>query len=152
MAPWAADILLLRFFRTRPLWRAALLLWPTSSLVVILSQWGFIPAPAPFAAVLRIIAGLIGLLPYLIDRWAGPQIPAALRTLVFPLAGVSLGYAMSFAITGTIRSAANTQFSVGPPMQVAAVAGIMPITFPGAPAWRRCAASSTAPPLVRAVA
>lgn len=129
VAPWAAGILLLRFFRTQPLWRAALLLWPTSSLVVILSQWGFIPAPAPFAVVSMIIAGLIGLLPYLLDRWAAPHMPAALRTLVFPLACVSLDYVISFAITGTISSVAYTQFSVGPLMQVAALAGIWPITF-----------------------
>ncbi|MCU0494282.1 MAG: hypothetical protein MUD01_22065, partial [Chloroflexaceae bacterium] len=90
---------------------------------------GFIPAPAPFAAVAMFIAGLIGLLPYLLDRWAAPHLPSALRTLVFPLAAVALDYGFSFAVTGTISSIAYTQFSVGPIMQLAAVAGIWPITF-----------------------
>lgn len=129
LAPWLASTLLLRFYRTQPLWRATLLLWPTSSLVVILSQWGVIPAPAPVAVVSLGIGGLIGLLPYLLDRWAAPHLPAALRTLAFPLACVALDYGSAFAITGTISSPAYTQFSVGPLMQLAALAGIWPITF-----------------------
>jgi apolipoprotein N-acyltransferase len=122
LAPWLAGIFMLRFFRTQPLWRAILLQWPSATL-------GFIPAPASFAIVAMIIAGLIGLTPYLLDRWAAPYLPTALRTLVFPIACVSLDYAFSFAVTGTISSIAYTQFSVGPLMQLAAVAGIWPIVF-----------------------
>jgi apolipoprotein N-acyltransferase len=129
VAPWLAAIFLLRFFRSQPLWRAIPLQWFGGALVVIFSQWGFIPAPAPFAIVAMFIASLLGLLPFLLDRWVGPRLPAALNTLVFPLAVVSLDYALSFAVTGTISSLAYTQFSVGPLMQLTAVAGIWPIVF-----------------------
>ncbi|NJM06712.1 hypothetical protein HC891_11790 [Candidatus Gracilibacteria bacterium] len=129
LAPWLSAIFMLRFFRSQPLWRAIPLQWFGVAVVVIFSQWGFIPAPAPFAIVAMFIASLLGLLPFLLDRWVGARLPNALSTLVFPLAVVSLDYVLSFAVTGTISSLAYTQFSVGPLMQVAAVAGIWPIVF-----------------------
>lgn len=129
LAPWLSNVFLLRFFRGQPLWRGLLFQWLGIVSVVLVSQWGFIPAPSQVAVVITMVGALVGLIPFLFDRWCRPYLPTALGTLVFPLVGLAIEYGLTFVITGTIASQAYTQVSIAPLMQITKLAGIWPIVF-----------------------
>jgi hypothetical protein len=71
-------------------WRSVLRLWPTSVLVLIFAQWGGYSRAGAYRGGGDDRRRAIGLLPYRLDRWVAPHMPAALRTLVFPLTYVTL--------------------------------------------------------------
>lgn len=95
----------------------------------IVAQHGVFPLPLPALVTFMAIANLIGMLPYLIDRWAVGKLPAWCATLAFPIAATLLDIFASNGPQGSWGNTAYTQFHFRPLMQLAAVTGIFGINF-----------------------
>ena len=95
----------------------------------IIAQYGVFPLPLPVLITFMVVANLIGLLPYLIDRWAVNKLPAWCATLAFPIAATLLDIFASNGPQGSWGNTAYTQFHFRPLMQLAAVTGIFGINF-----------------------
>ncbi len=129
LAAWLAPVFLLRFVRTQPLLRGMLLLLLASELVLTLALQGVVPYSGAFYYPIVFGIAVGGILPYLIDRLLAPRLGGLLGTLVFPLAGTTVGYLFAFGSTGTMLYSVYTQYGNLPLMQLVSVTGIWGITF-----------------------
>ena len=131
LAAWLYPVFLLRFVRTQPLLRGMLLLLLASALVLVFALQGVIPYPGAFYYLTVLGVGVLGILPYLLDRMLARRLGGLLGTLVFPLAVTTVSYLFALVnpSTGTWGNAAYTQYGDLPLMQLVSVTGLWGIDF-----------------------
>jgi apolipoprotein N-acyltransferase len=137
-AAWLAPVLLIRFSRTQRLAVGQPLVWLALCLGFAVG-WrdDFIPLPldlpGPQAALLRgglvVFSGALSVLPYGLDRLLAARLLGTPRTLVFPLAAVTLEYLSSLTLHPVGGLAAYAQYGNLPLMQLASLTGIWGLSF-----------------------
>ena len=134
LAAWLAPVFLLRFVRTSPRGRLALILvFLAYAAAAILGGrgtsgtglslvWGLVGSP--------IVRGVLFLLPYAADRIIGRRLGTWTRLFVFPTAFVGVDWLLSLAnATGTFGSPAYSQYGDLVLLQIISVTGMWGITF-----------------------
>ena len=131
LAAWLYPVFLLRFVRTQPLLRGMLLLLLASALVLVFALQGVIPYPGAFYYLTVFGVGVLGILPYLLDRFLARRLGGLLGTLVFPLAVTTVSYLFALVnpSTGSWGNLAYSQYGDLPLMQLVSVTGLWGIDF-----------------------
>lgn len=129
IAAWIAPVFLLRFSRTAP--RRYLALGGLALGLAWLFQFrGMMPAPNWIVLASALPTGLLGFLPYAVDRWLHPRAAGFTSTLIFPCAMAGWGFLMGlFSPYGSWCSYGYSQYGNLPLMQVSAVTGLYGISF-----------------------
>lgn len=129
-AAWVGPALLLAFTRARRS-RSGL----AAAYVVFLAAWcvqwrGVIRLPPAAFLAAAVVMSLIGFLPYVADRLLVVRLGGVTRTLVFPLALVSMELAFSLlGPNGSWGSVGYTQYSILPLVQLASLTGLWGLSF-----------------------
>lgn len=125
-AAWLAPIFLLRFARITPVvvWLPVLALVSYAAASIALR--GIFPLPVLVTVGL---SGLLGLVPYVVDRLLVRRLSTAAGTLVFPSASVALEWVASHSGLGTLGSVVYSQSDVLALEQLVSVTGIGGILF-----------------------
>ncbi|MEQ4726207.1 nitrilase-related carbon-nitrogen hydrolase [Nonomuraea sp. B19D2] len=127
LAAWGAPVLLLRFTRTV---RAR---WALPALVVASAAGTAISFRGALSgdqiAVLAAGGGVLGAVPYALDRLLGRWLSGLPRTLVFPAADVALAFLFSTGDNGTMGHPVGTQVGNLPLLQSVSVAGLWGLAF-----------------------
>ena len=126
---WAAPGLLIFFFRRMGLGKAILFGFVARLVANLIGGYEVVPFPTPVFVVTMSIAALVGIIPYLFDRWVNSRIPGFISTLAFPAMAVSIEYLDSLGPGGTWGSIAHTQYQFQSLIQIASVVGIWGISF-----------------------
>lgn len=127
---WLNIIFFLRFFRSQKrVWLAYL----ATAIAIAISTAISMPSQSLGVLTLPVIIGaaVLGPLPLLVDRWLTPRLPGFVGTLVIPLAMVVFEFA-NIAINpmGSYgMSAAYTQYTYLPLLQMVAITGMWGLTF-----------------------
>jgi apolipoprotein N-acyltransferase len=138
IATWLAGVFLLRFVRTnRVVVGVPLIVLVQAVGLAIGWRNDFIPLPldlsAPVGLLLRgtlvLISAVLAAVPYVLDRLVATRLAGALRTLVFPLAGVTVDYVVTFTFHPTGGLAAYSQYGDLPLMQLVSLTGIWGLSF-----------------------
>ena len=131
IAAWLAPVFLMRFSRARPLKVGLTLILVAqifATAIGMRNDYTAIPAgPLLIGAILAY--SLLFWLPFLLDRLLVARLQGVLRTLVFPLAAVTLNYLLLFTPFHTLGSPAYTQYGNLPLMQLVSLTGIWGLTF-----------------------
>jgi apolipoprotein N-acyltransferase len=130
ISTWIGMAFFVRFMRTQKTSRALLIGYIAVS-VLFLFQWRLIFSGVGKSFVIYAVAfGLLGFLPYLIDRLISPQLDNFLGTLVLPLAWVLCEYIFHLVLPlKTFFSLAYTQYENLPLLQIMSVTGMWGIVF-----------------------
>jgi apolipoprotein N-acyltransferase len=131
IAAWLSPVFLVRFSRTQPLkvgLPVILLAQIGACAIGLRNDYAAIPAGPLFVGAI-LVYGLLFWLPFLLDRLLVARLPGALRTLVFPLAAVTVNYLLLFTPFHTLGTPAYTQYSNLPLMQLVSLTGIWGLTF-----------------------
>ncbi len=126
LAAWIAPILLLRFLRTQRTRIALPGLALIHYLAAVVALRGVFPMPDPF---LFGLGGLLGVIPYAVDRFWARRLPLFLGTLLFPATSTALDYLFGLSSLGTLGSPAYSQFGNLALTQVVALTGIWGVVF-----------------------
>lgn len=129
LAAWLAPLFLIRFFRDRRRWYAALPAVPLlaiASYIQMAGGWDLDAWMVPIFSILRPAAFLAGLFA---DRALHRRLPRWAATLVYPSVSLAVDYAVSFTPLGTILASSVTQFGLPAVAQLASVTGIWGIGF-----------------------
>jgi len=129
LAVWLSPVFLLRFFRMSKPLKGFLMAIPCLTLASVLSSKGMSLAPMSVFIVTRLIASIIDLLPFLLDRLLSPRMRGGMKTLLLPGFVVIFDFLVSLVSglgTWGIR-AYGVQDLVW--LQLASVTGIWGITF-----------------------
>ena len=131
LAAWLYPIFLLRFVRTQPLLRGILLVLLASVLVAEFELQGVIPFSGVFYYLTVFVIGILGILPYLLDRLLARRLGGLLGTLVFPLVVTTVWYldALVNPAFGTMGNPAYSQYGNLPLLQLLSVTGLWGIDF-----------------------
>lgn len=120
IAAWLAPVFLMRFSRARPLKVGLTLILVAqifATAIGMRNDYTAIPAgPLLIGAILAY--SLLFWLPFLLDRLLVARLQGVLRTLVFPLAAVTLNYLLLFTPFHTLGSPAYTQYGNLPLMHL----------------------------------
>jgi apolipoprotein N-acyltransferase len=130
IAAWLAPVFMLRFLRTR---RAlpGLLFGYIASAAAFYIYWrpAFLDAGAMFTVYSTAFA-LLFFLPFVIDRLLAGRVPGFLRTLILPVAWVSVEYTLHLVSPlGTFFLTPFTQGGNLPLLQILSLTGMWSITF-----------------------
>ena len=129
LAAWLAPIFLIRYFRDRRRWYAALpavVLLAVASYIQMAGGWDLDAWMVPIFSFLRPMAFLAGLFA---DRALHRRLPRWAATLVYPSLSVAVEYAVGFTPFGTIMAGSATQFSLPAIAQLASLTGVWGIAF-----------------------
>jgi apolipoprotein N-acyltransferase len=129
-AAWLAPLFMLRFLRTQPAGRGLLLGYLASTLAFYIN-WrpAFLDAGTMFTVYSTAFA-LLFFMPYVVDRLLARRVPGFARTLVLPLAWVSVEYLLHLVSPlGTFFLTPFTQAGNLPLLQILSVTGMWSITF-----------------------
>lgn len=130
LATWLAPIFLLRFVHTQKPGRGLLIFTFINIVVFIIAWQGMIPAPLGIYFLIAIGYGVLQSLTYVTDRLLTPRIYGFAKTLVFPLAWVTIEHFSALISPYTSwGSLAYTQYDHLPLIQVVAVLGLAGPTF-----------------------
>jgi apolipoprotein N-acyltransferase len=136
IAAWLSPVFLMRFSRTQRLAVGLPLIVLAECLGAAIGlRNDFIPAPVgtpagPVLAVGALLWGLLFWLPFGLDRLLTGRLPGAPRTLVYPLAAVSIDYLLVLEPFHTnFGSPAYTQYGNLPLMQLVSLTGMWGLTF-----------------------
>jgi apolipoprotein N-acyltransferase len=129
LAVWLSPVFLLRFFRMSKPLKGFLIAIPCLTLASVLSSKGMSLAPVSVFIVTRLIASIIDLLPFFLDRLLAPRMKGGLKTLLLP------GFVVVFDFLVSLGSGLGTwgiqaygvQDLVW--LQLASITGIWGITF-----------------------
>jgi apolipoprotein N-acyltransferase len=124
-APACIILLMQRFPLGRAFYYGAITLVCSTAV----ANYKVMPFPTPFFAIMCVQLGVIGTVPYLLNRWLGNKITGWVSTLLFPSAAVSLEYATSFLGGGTWGSIAYSQMDNSLLIQLASLTGIWGVSF-----------------------
>ncbi|WP_455220905.1 apolipoprotein N-acyltransferase [Kaarinaea lacus] len=130
LAAWLAPIFILHYFHLVPPITGLLWVWFALTIALGISLRGIVPIPGMAYLILPIVWGLIGSLPYVIDKLVSPSMHGVWVTLVFPLAWTSLEF-LDARINpyGSWGASGYTQHDVLPLIQLASVTGVWGIGF-----------------------
>jgi apolipoprotein N-acyltransferase len=129
LAAWLAPAFLIRYFRDRTRWYAALPAVPllaVASYIQMVGGWDLDAWMVPLFSFLRPAAFLAGLFA---DRALHRRLPRWAATLVYPSVSLAIEYAVGFTPFGTILAGPSTQFGLPAIAQLASVTGIWGIGF-----------------------
>jgi len=130
LAAWLAPVFLLHFTHTVAPVTGMLWVWLALAIAMGISLRGIVPIPGLAYLVLPVAWGLLGSLPFLIDKLVAPLFSDFWPTLVFPFALTAVEFLNSrLNPYGTWGATGYTQHGVLPLMQLAAVTGIWGIGF-----------------------
>ncbi len=136
IAAWLSPVFLMRFTRTRRLavgLPLIVLVQCLGAAIGMRNGYGVAPVGTPASLVLAVGALLYGLpfsLPFVMDRLLTGRLPGVPRTLVYPLAAVTIDYLLAlepFHIS--FGSPAYTQYGDLPLMQLVSLTGMWGLTF-----------------------
>jgi apolipoprotein N-acyltransferase len=131
VAAWLAPVFLIRFFRDRERWYAALPAVPllaVAAYVQFSGAWDLEGWMLPVFSVLRSAAFLVALYA---DRALRRRLPAAAATFVYPAVYLAVDYLLALTPLGTTLSASVTQLGFPAIAQLASVTGIWGLGFLG---------------------
>jgi apolipoprotein N-acyltransferase len=129
LAAWLVPLFLIRYFRDRGRWYAALPAVPLLALaswLQLAGGWDLDGWMYPVFSLLRpasILAGLFA------DRALHRRLPRWAATLVYPAVSLAADYAVSFTPLGTTMAVAATQFGLPALVQLASLTGIWGLGF-----------------------
>jgi apolipoprotein N-acyltransferase len=129
LAAWLAPLFLIRYFRDRPRWYAALPAVPLlalASYAQLAGGWDLDTWMYPVFSLLRPVALFVGLFA---DRALHRRLPRWASTLVYPAVSLAVDYAVSFTPLGTTMAVSATQFGLPAIAQLASLTGIWGIGF-----------------------
>jgi apolipoprotein N-acyltransferase len=129
LAAWLAPVFLIRYFRDRQRWYAALpavLLLAVASYIQMAGGWDLDAWMVPIFSFLRPAAFLAGLFA---DRALHRRLPRWAATLVYPSVSLAVEYAVAFTPFGTIMAGSATQFGLPAVAQLASLTGVWGIGF-----------------------
>ena len=130
VAAWLAPLFLLRFVRTQKPTRGLLIAW-----VVVTGVWAFqfrgmAPVPGVFYFVLAAVFGLLGVLPFVLDRVTAPRVGGFAATFILPSAWVVTEYLVAtFTPYGSWGSAGYSQHENLALLQIVSVTGLYGVSF-----------------------
>ena len=129
LAAWIAPIFFLRFTRTTA-GRYVALAGLVKGLVWLFQFRGMVPVPFWAMLAMALPTGMLGLVPYAIDRSVKARTGGFAATLIFPCAVAGLEFSLgSFNPYGSWCAVAYSQYGNLPIMQVSAVTGLYGISF-----------------------
>jgi apolipoprotein N-acyltransferase len=129
-AAWLGPVFMLRFVRQQPPLRGCLVAAVVSAAAGLLVFREVYPVGGTEYVAIFVIGSIVGQLVFLTDRLLAPRLGGLAATLVLPAAATALDFLLSYnGNVGTFSSPAYSQVDNLPLLQVAAVAGIWPITF-----------------------
>lgn len=126
LAAWLAPIFLLRFARTQRARVALPAVGIVSYAASLIAFRGVLPAPMLYIVT---AASIIGVLAYGADLLLAPRLRGVLRTLVFPMADLSVTFVFSQGGFGSMGAAAYSQVDNLPLSQVVSITGIWGLGF-----------------------
>ena len=129
LAAWLAPVFLLRFVRKEK-WRVWIpVVYIIQVAAVAFQLRGMVPIPGMGYYLFLAVSGILGLIPYVIDRGLARRVGGLPSTLVFPCAWTVLDYLNSLGPFGSWGSEAYSQYGNLPLLQVLSVTGLWGITF-----------------------
>lgn len=131
VAAWLAPVFLMRFSRTRRLGVSlplVVLAQCIGAAIGMRNDYTSLPV-GPLLAGAVLAYGLLFSLPLVLDRLLAARLPGAPRTLVYPLAAVTIDYLLLFTPFRTIGATAYTQYGDLPLMQLVSLTGMWGLTF-----------------------
>ncbi len=129
LASWVVPALLLRFLRLQPVARGTAIVFTVLVVLRGLVFRDIIPIPGVFYVFFLLISGLMGVVPYVLDRVFARKLPGVWSTLVFPCALVCCNFVSSFGPMGSWGSVAYTQSGDLPLLQILSITGLWGVTF-----------------------
>jgi apolipoprotein N-acyltransferase len=131
---WLSPVFTLRFTRTQRVWRGFIVVWPSTFLVIGVTQYdmmnALMPSPLPVYLIVTGVTALLFTLAYLADRLLAPRLKGFASTLVFPLAVTVLDFVSAKANPlGSIGGQAYFQYGNLALMQLLSITGMWGITF-----------------------
>ena len=130
LAPWLGVAFLLHFVRSVRWWKGLLLGVLASFAGAAIANYEVIPFPLPVMLAILIVSSILGMLPYLADKWLARSYPSFFSTLLFPAVFTLLDFwAASHSQAGTWGMIGYTQYKVAPLFQLASLTGIWGIGF-----------------------
>jgi apolipoprotein N-acyltransferase len=131
VAAWLSPVFLMRFARTqRPALGLPLLLLAQVLATAFGLRNDFTTLPVgPLLAGVILAYSVLFSLPFVLDRALAGRLPGPLRTLVYPLAAVTLDYFLLHTPFYTYGSPAYTQYGDLPLMQLLSLTGMWGLTF-----------------------
>jgi apolipoprotein N-acyltransferase len=130
VAAWLAPLYLLRWVRSQGAWRGLTLGWLVLSATWAFQFRGMAPVPGVLYFILAAVYGLVGILPFALDRVLAPRVRGFRTTLILPSAWVVTEHLVAqLTPYGSWGSAAYTQYESLILLQVVSLTGIYGITF-----------------------
>lgn len=130
LTPWLVPVFLLFFTHSMPLISGMLWVWLALFFALGISLRGIVPIPGVAYLILPAVLGLLGVLPYAIDKLVAPLLPGFWLTLVFPVTLTAFEFINSrLNPYGTWGANGYTQYGVLPLMQLVSVTGVWGISF-----------------------
>ena len=130
LAAWLAPVFLLHFVHSQPTLAGVLWLWLALAIAMGVSLRGIVPIPGLAYLALPVLWGLLGSLPFMVDRLVVALVPGLWATFVFPVAWTAMEFLNArLNPYGTWGASGYTQHGVLPLMQLASVTGIWGIGF-----------------------
>jgi apolipoprotein N-acyltransferase len=127
---WIGLVLILHGSRSMPALFTALFVSLAAAAILAVSERALIPSSGAGYFLVVLLEAATLMLPFAIDRAAGPSLAGLGSTLVFPVAFVAIEFLRSRVLpNATWGSIAYTQYGALPVMQIAALAGLWGITF-----------------------
>ena len=128
IATWIHYTVLLRFYRDNN-YKGFLLSIPVLAGSSILAQLEVIPMGLMPISIMLLIGSVVGLLPYIVDKFVHSRLPTWATTLIFPSFHTAFCYFMDKGPQGTWSNMAYTQYDYLMLMQITSVVGIYGINF-----------------------
>lgn len=129
LAAWLAPVFLLRFVRGS----RKLIGLPIACVVLAamfaLQFRGMLPMQGITYYLVVVVFGIVGVLPYFVDRLLTHRFNGLMATLIFPTAWVTAEYLVSFSPSGSWYAIAYSQYGDLPLLQLLSVTGMWGITF-----------------------
>lgn len=129
LAAWLAPVFLIRYFRDRERWYAALPSVPllgVAAYVQMAGGWDLDAGMVALFSLLRFGAPLAGLFA---DRALRRRLPRWAASLVYPSVTTAVEYAVGFTPFGVILAVPSTQFGMPAIAQLASLTGVWGIGF-----------------------
>jgi apolipoprotein N-acyltransferase len=128
LAAWLVPFFLLRFSRSQRGIVALPIILALQIVALVIQYRGMVPFPTPLYVAVMIVYGLFFLLPYVADRLLASRLSGFSRSLVFPLAWVSIEYFFSRGPFGSWFATAYSQSDLAL-LQMLSVTGLWGVTF-----------------------
>lgn len=126
--PWIHYAVLLRFYRDNN-WKGFLVSIPVLTAATVIAQYAVFPMDVYSLAVFMLVANVVGLIPFIIDRLLYRKVPSWAMTLVFPVITTLFTFIVDQGPQGTWSNTAYSQYHFTALIQMASITGIYGINF-----------------------